>query len=120
VKPSALPKKALVVFCLVVLTAITAGTLRASLEKNVFAAFRDLGSDRWGLATLFDSYFGFATVWILTAAQRPGWGQKLTWLAAFLLFGNFAMPVWLLWNLRGWDGRQTIWAHLASTNGNRS
>lgn len=119
-KPTALPKKALVVFCLVVLASICAATVHASLEKNVFAAFRDLGSDRWGLATLFDAYFGFATVWILTAAQRPGWGQKLAWLAAFLCFGNFAMSAWLLWNLRDWDGREPLWAHLLSRNTARS
>jgi hypothetical protein len=119
VNASASPKKAVVVFCLLVLAAILSATTYASLEKNVFAAFRDLGSDRWGLATLFDAYFGFATVWILTAAQRPGWGQKLAWLAAFLSLGNFAMPVWLLWNLRDWDGGESIWAHLARRSGAR-
>jgi hypothetical protein len=120
VKSSSLPKKALVAFCLLVLVAMLASTTYASLEKNVIVAFRDLGSDRWGLATLFDAYFGFATVWILTAAQRPGWGQKLAWLAAFLLLGNFAMAAWLLWYLRAWDGREPLWAHLLARTGARS
>lgn len=115
--PSTFPRNALVVFCLVVLATMLPATVHASLEKNVFAAFRDLGSDRWGLATLFDAYFGFATVWILTAAQRPGWGQKSAWLAAFLCLGNFAMPAWLLWNTRGWDGRTPLWSHLYARAG---
>jgi hypothetical protein len=105
-------KRLVVLFCVVVLVAMTGVTTWASLEKNVIVAFRDLGSDRWGLATLMDAYFGFLTVWILTAAQRPGIGQKLSWLVAFLLLGNFAMAAWLLWNLRAWDGRTSLWAHL--------
>ena len=105
-------KRMIVLFCLVVLVSMTAVTTWASLEKNVLLAFSDLGTDRWGLATLMDAYLGFFTVWILTAAQRPGLGQKLSWLAAFLLLGNFAMSSWLLWTLRRWDGEKPLWKFL--------
>lgn len=111
---SALSKSALVGFCLFVLVLMTLATTWASLEKSVWAAFRDLGSDRWGLATLFDAYFGFLTVWILTAARRPGWARKLVWLVAFLCLGNFAISAWLLWHLRGWDGRVPLLEHLTT------
>lgn len=105
-------RRASVWFFAFVLLAMGAATTWASLEKNVFEAFRDLGTDRWGLATLMDAYFGFATVWILTAAQRPGMARKLLWLAAFLGLGNFAIAAWMLLALRGWDGNRPLWAHL--------
>ncbi|MEK7391602.1 MAG: hypothetical protein AAB214_03460 [Fibrobacterota bacterium] len=30
------------------------------------------------------------------------------------------VAAWLLWNLRAWDGREPLWAHLLARNGARS
>ncbi|MCB9497756.1 MAG: hypothetical protein H6686_12790 [Fibrobacteria bacterium] len=105
-------REAMTFFFLFVLVLMTAATTWASLEKNVFKAFVDLGSDRWGLATLMDAYFGFLAVWLLTAARKPGWTRRILWLVAFLCLGNFAIAAWMLAAMRGWDGTSPLHQHL--------
>jgi hypothetical protein len=80
-------------------------TTWASLEKNVFVAFADLGADRWGLATLFDAYFGFFAFWLWTAARTRSLGARLGWLAGIMTMGNFAIATYMLLALRKWDGK---------------
>ena len=66
------PKRLLQVFFAVVLPAMTWVTVRASLHENVVSATGPLLANPWGLATLFDAYFGFLTfyLWLLYKETR--------------------------------------------------
>lgn len=99
-------KRFLQVWFIVVFFAMLAVTTWASLEKNVVQAFVDLGKDRWGLATLFDAYFGFLAVYVWMYARLHTTLQRLLWLVALLLLGNFAIAAWFLWALAQWDGKR--------------
>lgn len=80
-------------------------TTWASLEKNVFEAFADLGSDRWGLATLFDTYFGFFAFWLWTASKTQNNGVRAAWFISIMTLGNFAIAIYMLILLHKWDGK---------------
>jgi hypothetical protein len=86
-----------------VLVVLLAGTLYASLEKNVLQAYVDLGRDRWGLATLFDAYFAFTAVWLWVAYKEAVLWKQVLWFVLIYALGNFAISAYLLWQLAQWD-----------------
>ena len=58
------------IFCGIVLVAMVAVSTWASLEANVLVGFQRLFADRWGVATLFDAYFGFLWFWLWIAYRE--------------------------------------------------
>jgi hypothetical protein len=96
-------KRNLQAWFLLVFIVLLAGTIYASLEKNVLQAYVDLGRDRWGLATLFDAYFAFTAVWLWVAyKEAQPWKQAL-WFVLIMGLGNFAISGYALWQLAQWD-----------------
>lgn len=83
--------KALKGYFLFVLAAMAWTTGRASLDRGVLTALRDLAADPWGLATLFDASFAFLTFCLRLACKESSVLARGLWLAAILLLGNFAM-----------------------------
>ena len=81
---------------LVILVAMIAGTVWASLEEGVFDGGPHVLRYRWGWMTLADAYFGFITfyVWVLWKETRTG--PRVAWFAAIMLLGNIAMSGYLL------------------------
>lgn len=77
-----------------VLAAMLAVTVWASLDRDVLTAAAEIWSDPWGRATLFDAYFAFLAVWLWVAWRERGWAARLGWLAAILLLGNFAIAAY--------------------------
>ncbi len=85
--------------------ASTAPTI-TSLEKykdlagkegvNVIKGFEIVCSEPWGLATMFDAYFGFLAFWLYVAWRERTVGSRLGWLVALLLLGNFAIAGYAL------------------------
>ncbi len=85
--------------------ASTAPTI-TSLEKykelagkegiNVIKGFEIVCSEPWGLATMFDAYFGFLAFWLYVAWRERTVGARLGWLVALLLLGNFAIAAYAL------------------------
>ena len=53
-------------------------------------------SEPWGLATMFDAYFGFIAFWLYVAWRERTAGARLGWLVALLLHGNFAIAAYAL------------------------
>jgi hypothetical protein len=86
-----------------VIVAMLAATTWASLEKNVLAAFADLGADRWGLATLMDAYFAFIAFYLWIAYKETSWTARVVWFVLMLGFGNFVISGYALWQLANWD-----------------
>jgi len=84
------------VFCAVVLVAMVAVSTWASLEANVLVGFQRLFADRWGVATLFDAYFGFLWFWLWIAYREASPGRSFLWLLLLFALGNLAMATYVL------------------------
>ena len=100
-------RRALLLLCAVVFAAMVAVTTWASLESNVALGFARVAADRWGLATLFDAYFGFLWFWLWVCWKERGWGRRLLWLVLLLALGNLAIAAFVVmqaWNWREADG----------------
>ena len=96
-------KQGLQLWFVFVLIVLLAGTIYASLEKNVLHAYVDLGRDRWGLATLFDAYFGFIAFFLWVAYKEPTALKRVLWFVGLMALGNFAISGYSLWQLAKWD-----------------
>lgn len=84
----------------VVLVAMIAVTTWASLEKSLFEGFRLLFAERWGIATLFDAYFAFLTFYAWVYYKERAALPRFLWLIGILFFGNIAMAIYLIRELR--------------------
>jgi hypothetical protein len=63
---------------------------------NVLHGYVTVCSEPWGLATMFDAYFGFLAFWLYVAWRERTVGARLCWLVALLLLGNFAIAAYAL------------------------
>ncbi len=84
------------IFALTVFTAMVAVTAWASLEANVLVGFQRLLADRWGVATLFDAYFGFLWFWLWIVYKEASVGRSLLWLLLLFALGNLAMAAYVM------------------------
>jgi hypothetical protein len=96
-------KQGLQIWFSLVFAILLAGTIYASLEKNVLHAYVDLGRDRWGLATLFDAYFGFTAFFLWVAYKEVTTAKRVLWFVLLMSMGNFAISGYSLWQLAKWD-----------------
>lgn len=87
-------------FPILVLVAMIGVTTWASVEKPLSEGFRLMLAERWGVATLFDAYFGFLTFYAWVFYKERSAFARIGWLAAILFFGNIAMALYLLRELR--------------------
>lgn len=84
------------VLFLLVLLAMLAVTVAASLDRSVFEAGAALWPDPWFRATLADAYFGFLAVYVWIAYREPTWIGKLSWFVLLMTLGNIAIAVYML------------------------
>lgn len=84
------------VFAILLFAAMVAVTTWASLEANVLVGFQRLLADRWGVATLFDAYFGFLWFWLWILYKEASLGRSLLWLVLFFALGNLAMAAYVM------------------------
>lgn len=83
-------------FFVVVLIVMTWGTVAASLDRGVMTALRELWPDPWFKVTIYDTYFAFLTFYLWVFYKESSFAVKMCWLAAILLFGNFAIAAYML------------------------
>ena len=91
-------RKFLLILFSLIFVCMSVVTVRALLERSVFdngALMRDL----WFQATLCDAYFGFITFGVWVCYRESLVWKKFVWMTGILLFGNFAMSAYVLWNL---------------------
>ena len=88
--------RALWIFSMVVFAAMVAVTTWASLDANVLVGFQRVLAERWGVATLFDAYFGFLWFWLWIAYKEASPGRSLLWLVLLLALGNLAMAAYVM------------------------
>ena len=74
--------------------------LKGKEGVNVIKGFEIVCAEPWGLATMFDAYFGFLAFWLYVAWRERTFGARLGWLVALLLLGNFAIAGYALLCLR--------------------
>ena len=63
---------------------------------NVIKGFETVCSEPWGLATMFDAYFGFLAFWLYVAWREQTITSRLGWFVALMLLGNFAIAAYAL------------------------
>jgi hypothetical protein len=63
---------------------------------NVIEGYVTVCREPWGLATMFDAYFGFLAFWLYIAWRENSWITRIAWLVALLLLGNFAIAGYAL------------------------
>ena len=99
------------VFAIAVFLAMVAVTTWASLDANVLVGFQRLLADRWGVATLFDAYFGFLWFWLWIAYKENSPWRSLLWLLLLFALGNLAMAAYVmvqLARLKPGEGIETL------------
>jgi hypothetical protein len=95
-----------------VFAVMVAVTTWASLETNVLVGFQRLLADRWGVATLFDAYFGFLWFWLWIAYREDSPWRRLLWLLLLFALGNLAMAAYVMIQLAGLKSGEGIEALL--------
>lgn len=81
---------------ILVLLAMLAVTIAASLHQGLFEAAAELWPDPWFRATLADAYFGFLTVYCWIAYKERTLGRQALWLILVMTLGNFAIATYML------------------------
>lgn len=68
----------------------------ASSEQPIFGIPRDVFTNPWFIATLFDAYFAFITFYVWVAWKERSIGARGLWLLVVLIWGNFAMAIYMI------------------------
>ncbi|MEY4799221.1 MAG: hypothetical protein RI978_1522 [Verrucomicrobiota bacterium] len=63
---------------------------------NVLHGYITVCSEPWGLATMFDAYFGFLAFWLYVAWREQTVASRFGWFVALMLLGNFAIAAYAL------------------------
>lgn len=88
--------RALWIIAITVFAGMVAVTTWASLDANVLVGFQRVLADRWGVATLFDAYFGFLWFWLWIAYKEGTPGRALLWAVLLAALGNLAMAAYVM------------------------
>ena len=75
---------------------------------NVIDGFVTVCSEPWGLATMFDAYFGFLAFFLYVAWRECTTAARVGWFVALMLLGNFAIVTYLLLALRATPGETDL------------
>ena len=68
----------------------------ASLHQSIFAIPREVFTNPWFVATLFDAYFGFLTFYVWLAWKEQSLAARGLWFIAVMALGNLAMALYVL------------------------
>ena len=71
-------------------------TTWASLQQSILAIPREVFTNPWFIATLFDAYFGFLTFYVWLAWKEPTLAARVLWFIAVMALGNLAMAIYVL------------------------
>ena len=96
------------IFFAFVLFSMIGVTSWASFIENVFVGGAKIVAEPWGVATLFDTYFAFLTFYVWVYYKETSVFARWAWLVAILLFGNIAMALYMLIQLRRWPSGSGI------------
>ncbi len=80
----------------------------AGKALNVVGGYVTVCQEPWGLATMFDAYFGFLAFWLYVAWRENNHFVRFGWLVALMLLGNFAIAGYALRCLLGNAGESDL------------
>jgi hypothetical protein len=109
-------RRNLLLFCALVFVAMVVITTWASVESNVAVGFVRVAADRWGLATLFDAYFGFVWFWLWILWKEPRWMSRILWLLLLFALGNLAIAAFVATEAWKWNEDDGFGSLLAGRN----
>ena len=81
---------------IVIFVAMSSLITWASMEQPIFGIPPEVRSNPWFIATLFDAYFAFITFYVWVAWKEPTLGARILWFITVIMWGNFAMAVYML------------------------
>jgi len=87
-------------FFSLILISMLAVTTWASLDQNVFEGFRYLFAAKWGIATLFDTYFSFTLLYLWIAFRERSWASRGIWFILVWSLGTIAISGYGLWQIK--------------------
>lgn len=82
-----------------ILAAMIGVTGWAGSQRNLFEAGGELLRNPWGVATLFDAYFGFVTFFVWVAYKERTILARVAWFVLIMALGNIAMALYVLLHL---------------------
>lgn len=71
-------------------------TTWATMQESIAVGAPKIIEQPWGIATLFDTYFGFLTFYIWVFYKERAIPARLAWFIAIMALGNIAMAVYAL------------------------
>lgn len=83
-------------FFIFVLLAMISVTTWASFDQNVVEGFKILWREKWGIATLFDTYFSFTMIYFWIYFHEKKLLQRIVWFLAVYAFGTIAIALYFL------------------------
>jgi len=84
---------------ILILAAMIGVTTWAGSQRNLFEAGGELLRNPWGVATLFDTYFGFLTFFIWVAYKERTTLARIACFVLIMTLGNIAMALYVLVHL---------------------
>lgn len=93
-------QKSLILFFMINLFCMVGVSIWATESQNVVLGIDYLVSNRWGIATLFDTYFSFIIIYLWMAyKEKNGW-MRLTWFVLVCTLGTIAVSIYILLEIR--------------------
>jgi hypothetical protein len=71
-------------------------TIRTSLAVSLFAAWPSYAANPWAVATLYDAYFGFITIYVWVVFKENRMSMRILWFVLFMALGNIAISLYVL------------------------
>lgn len=93
-------KRTLVILFGLIFLAMVGVTTWAGANQNFFEGGGRLLAEPWGVATLFDAYFGFLTFFVWVCLRERSFAARAIWFVLIMTLGNLAMAAYVLLILR--------------------
>jgi hypothetical protein len=100
-----------------ILFAMLAVTITATIDQNLFEAVGKIWPNWWFKATLADAYFGFLTFFVWVGYKELRLWRKVVWFASIMLLGNLAISAYMLLELYKLQVGDTVETLLTNRNG---
>ena len=71
-------------------------TSKAQAKEPIWRIPKNVSSDPWFIATLFDAYFGFITFYSWVFYKEKTAPKRLLWFVLIMLGGNMSMASYML------------------------
>jgi hypothetical protein len=91
-----------------ILAAMIGVTTWAGSRRNFFEAGGEIVRNPWGVATLFDAYFGFLTFYVWVAYKERTILARIVWFVLIMTLGNIAMAAYVLLKLFGMPANASV------------